>query len=95
MSKQQYRSEMGILGDILSTTIDGGRNGVLVSTISRQANLSHYATLKKCDKLIGAGMLKPIRMGRNRLFVISEQGIAFLKEFKRFQELVTSMNLKC
>ncbi|MBT3956536.1 MAG: transcriptional regulator, partial [Nitrosopumilus sp.] len=27
MSKQQYRSEMGIMGDILDVTADGGRDG--------------------------------------------------------------------
>jgi len=41
MSKQQYRSEMGIMGDILDVTIDGGQSGVIVSAISRKANLSH------------------------------------------------------
>jgi len=29
MSKQQYRSEMGIMGDILDVTADGGRDGIL------------------------------------------------------------------
>jgi hypothetical protein len=40
MSKQQYRSEMGIMGDILDVTMDGGRSGVIVSAISRKANSS-------------------------------------------------------
>jgi len=47
MSKQQYRSEMGIMGDILDVTMDGGQTGVIVSAISRKANLSHYAVLAK------------------------------------------------
>jgi hypothetical protein len=66
MSKQQYRSEMGIMGDILDVTADGGRGGVIVSAISRKANLSHYA----------------------------EKGLQFFQEFKRFQGLVESMNLR-
>ena len=37
MSKQQYRSEMGIMGDILDVTMDGGQRGVIVSAISRKA----------------------------------------------------------
>jgi len=52
MSKQQYRSEMGIMGDILDVTADGGRDGIIVSAISRKANLSHYAVLDKCEKLV-------------------------------------------
>src|SRR3972149_3377275 len=42
MSKQQYRSEMGIMGDILDVTADGGRTGVIVSAIYRKATISPY-----------------------------------------------------
>ena len=41
---------MGIMGDILDVTADGGRDGIIVSAISRKANLSHYAVLDKCEK---------------------------------------------
>ena len=58
MSKQQYRSEMGIMGDILDVTADGGRDGIIVSAISRKANLSHYAVLDKCEKLVEAGLVE-------------------------------------
>ena len=67
MSKQQYRSEMGIMGDILDVTMDGGQSGVIVSAISRKANLSHYAVLDKCEKLINAGLMQSERKDRNRL----------------------------
>jgi hypothetical protein len=43
---------MGIMGDILDVTANGGRSGVIVSAISRKANLSHYAVLDKCEKLV-------------------------------------------
>ena len=94
MSKQQYRSEMGIMGDILDVTVDGGRNGVIVSTISRKANLSHYAVLDKCEKLVEAGLVESIKNNRNRVFLITEKGLEFFQEFKRFQGLVDSMNLR-
>ena len=58
MSKQQYRSEMGIMGDILDVTLNGGQQGVIVSAISRRANLSHYAVLDKCEKLVEAGLVE-------------------------------------
>ena len=73
MSKQQYRSEMGIMGDILDVTMDGGQRGVIVSSISRKANLSHYAVLDKCEKLINAGLMLSERRDRNRLFKITEK----------------------
>ncbi|HSD04779.1 MAG TPA: winged helix-turn-helix domain-containing protein [Nitrosopumilaceae archaeon] len=94
MSKQQYRSEMGIIADILGVTMDGGTQGVIVSAISRRANLSHYAVLDKCQKLIDAGLVDSMKDNRNRLFVITEKGIRFFQEFQRFQNLVQSMNLR-
>ncbi len=94
MSKQQYRSEMGIMGDILDVTMDGGRDGVIISAISRRANLSHYAVLYKCDKLVTAGLVDSIKNDRNRVFMITEKGLEFFQEFRRFQSLVESMNLR-
>jgi len=94
MSKQQYRSEMGIMGDILDVTMDGGREGVIISAISRRANLSHYAVLDKCEKLVTAGLVDSVKNERNRLFMITEKGLEFFQEFRRFQDLVESMNLR-
>ncbi|MCH8973106.1 MAG: winged helix DNA-binding protein [Thaumarchaeota archaeon] len=94
MSKQQYRSEMGIMGDILDVTVDGGREGVIISAISRKANLSHYAVLDKCEKLVTAGLVDSVKNDRNRLFMITEKGLEFFQEFRRFQDLVESMNLR-
>jgi len=94
MSKQQYRSEMGIIADILGVTMDGGTQGVIVSAISRRANLSHYAVLDKCQKLIDAGLVDSMKDNRNRLFVITEKGIKFFQEFQKFQNLVQTMNLR-
>ncbi len=85
---------MGIMGDILDVTMQGGRNGVIVSAISRRANLSHYAVLDKCEKLVTAGLVESVRSDRNRVFMITEKGLQFFQEFRRFQNLVESMNLR-
>ncbi len=85
---------MGILGDILDVTMEGGRGGVIISAISRKANLSHYAVLDKCEKLVEAGLVESIKNERNRLYMITEKGLNFFQEFRRFQDLVESMNLR-
>ena len=85
---------MGIIADILGVTMDGGTQGVIVSAISRRANLSHYAVLDKCQKLIDAGLVDSMKDNRNRLFVITEKGIKFFQEFQKFQILVQTMNLR-
>ena len=85
---------MGIMGDILDVTMAGGRQGVIVSAISRKANLSHYAVLDKCEKLVTAGLVESLKNDRNRIFMITEKGLQFFQEFRRFQDLVESMSLR-
>ena len=85
---------MGIMGDILDVTMEGGRNGVIVSAISRRANLSHYAVLDKCEKLVNAGLVASVKNDRNRVYLMTEKGLEFFSEFRRFQDLVESMNLR-
>jgi predicted transcriptional regulator len=94
MSKQQYRSEMGIMGDILDVAMEGGRQGTIVSAISRRANLSHYAVIEKCEKLSSEGLVESVRTDKNRLYTITEKGLQFVQEFRRFQSVLDSMNLR-
>ncbi len=74
--------------------MDGGLQGVIISAISRRANLSHYAVLEKCQKLIDAGLVESMKDDRNRLFKITEKGIRFFQEFQRFQGVVQGLNLR-
>ena len=94
MTQQQYRFETGVMGDMLRIRLNGGQLGVIVSAISRRANLSHYAVLDKCEKLINAGLVETRRDDRNRKFMITEKGLKFFDEFKNFQNLLNSMNLR-
>jgi predicted transcriptional regulator len=95
VSKQQYRSRTVILADILQIIMDAGIEGVIVSEISRKANLSYTATVENCQKLINASLIDSARKGRNYIFVITTKGIEFFREFRRFQEIAQEMNLRC
>ena len=53
--------------------MEGGRSGVIVSAISRKANLSHYAVLDKCEKLVSAGLVESIKNDRNRVYLIMKR----------------------
>jgi predicted transcriptional regulator len=92
--KGTYRSEMGILSDILTATREEGQNGIIISAISRKANLSHYAAVDKCKKLIEAGLIEMSTDTRNRIFILTEKGIQFFEELERFQNLMKSLKLK-
>ena len=85
---------MGIMGDILDVAMEGGRQGTIVSAISRRANLSHYAVIEKCEKLSSAGLVESVRTDKNRLYTITEKGLQFVQEFRRIQSVLDSMNLR-
>jgi predicted transcriptional regulator len=93
-TSKQYRSEMGIIADILDVAMDYGVQGAMISAIARRANLSHYAVVDKCQKLIDAELVKSTKDNRNRIFIITEKGIKFFQEFQRFQILIQSVNLR-
>ena len=94
MSKQQYRSEMGIISDILHVTMDYGRQGVVISSIARRANLSHYAAIEKCQKLVDFGLMESMIDKRNHIFIITEKGIQFFQKMQQFIEIVQDMKIR-
>lgn len=85
---------MHTLGDILNVVMEGGRDGVIVSAISRKAKLSHYATLEKCAKLVSAGLVEPKKTLQNRVFIITEKGLNFVQEYRKFNDLIKAVNLR-
>lgn len=94
MSKQQYRTELGIISDILSITMDCGRQGTIISSLARRANLSHNSVVDKCQKLIDAGLIESLSNNRNHTFIITEKGIQFFHEIQKFMESTQEINMR-
>ena len=95
MSRQQYRSGVGIISDILSAIMYDGRQGTIISSIARRANLSHNAVIEKCQKLIDAGLVESSSNNRNHIFVMTEKGIQFFQQLQKFTETVQSIKIRC
>jgi predicted transcriptional regulator len=95
MSKQQYRSEMGIISDILRVTMDCGRQGAIISSIARRANLSHYTAIEKCQKLADFRLMESVSDKRNRTYIITEKGIKFFQEMQKFIEIIQAVKIRC
>ncbi len=93
--KQQYRSELGIVADILDVVMNSGRQGVIVSSLARMANLSHVSLLEKCQKLTNAGLMESMKDERKTIFKITEKGIKFFQEYARFQDAIKELKLRC
>jgi predicted transcriptional regulator len=93
--KQQYRSELGIISEILQVTMDCGMEGAIISAISRRANLSHYTSMEKCQKLLDFGLLESTTNNKSRTFVITEKGIQFFHEIQKFLEIAQEIKIRC
>jgi predicted transcriptional regulator len=94
MSRQQYRSELGIVKEILASIINHGKPGIIVSAISRIVNLSHYATVEKCRKLTDAGLIDLAHQEGRRVIVVTEKGIEFSQKIESFTEYIQQANLR-
>ena len=94
MSKLQYRSEIGIISDVLRVVMDYGRHGVIISTISRRANLSHYTAMEKCQKLAELGLMETFMDRKNRVFSITEKGIELFHHMEKFLETIQEIKIR-
>ncbi|MBI5146451.1 MAG: transcriptional regulator [Thaumarchaeota archaeon] len=84
MSKQKYRSEIGIILDILNLLESSGQNGVIVSAISRTANVSNNSVNQRCQKLVKGGFITHERNSKNCKYTITEKGIEFAVILRQF-----------
>ena len=94
MSKQQYRTEMGVISDILQTTMEHGTQGTVISSVARVSNLSHYTAMEKCQKLISFGLMESRKYKRGQIFTITEKGILFFRELQRFEEYIQALKIR-
>lgn len=93
-TKQQYRSELGMISEVLQITMDCGMQGAIISSIARRANLSHYTAMEKCQKLIEFGLMESRADKKSRSFVITEKGIKFHQEMQKFLEIAHEIKIR-
>lgn len=94
MSRQTYRTELEIISDILKVISEAGINGRYITNIVRDANLSHSGALDKLKKLIKEGILATSAGEKNKVFVITEDGIKFYQKVRNFQELACQIRVR-
>jgi predicted transcriptional regulator len=92
--KHKYRSDLGIISEILQVTMDCGLQGIIISSIARRANLSHYTAMEKCQKLIDFGLMESKIEKTSRSFVITDKGIQFYYEMQKFLEIAQEIKIR-
>jgi predicted transcriptional regulator len=92
----QYRTQVRIIADVLSTARDHNTEGtgVGVTTLLRKGNMSYTRMSKLLSELVGSGLLLELNGEKISKYMISEKGIEFLKAYGAFEDFAQSFGLR-
>ena len=87
----RYRNSTQIICDLLVATRECGREGIKTTALLSKSNLSHSRLKNFVSRLTSSGLMD-VKFGKN--YVITEKGIIFLEEYKKFYEFAGSFGLE-
>jgi len=92
----QYRTQVRIIADVLSTARDSNTEGtgVGVTTLLRKGNMSYTRMSKLLSELVGSGLLVELNREKISKYVISDRGIQFLAAYSSFEDFAQSFGLR-
>jgi predicted transcriptional regulator len=92
----QYRTQVKIIADVLSTARDMNTEGqgVGVTALLRRGNLSYTRMSKLLSELVGSGLLLELNGEKLSKYMISEKGIQFLSAYSSFEDFAQSFGLR-
>jgi len=92
----QYRTQVRIIADVLSTARDMNTegNGVGVTILLRKGNMSYSRMSKLLSELVGSGLLLELNGEKISKYRISEKGIQFLAAYHQFEDFAQSFGLR-
>ena len=92
----QYRTQVRIIADVLSTARDQNTEGtgVGVTTLLRRRNMSYSRMAKLLSELVGSGLLLELNGEKISKYMISQKGIQFLTAYYAFEDFAQSFGLR-
>jgi predicted transcriptional regulator len=92
----QYRTQVRIIADVLSTARDMNTegNGVGVTTLLRKGNMSYTRMSKLLSELVGSGLLLELNGEKVSKYMISEKGTRYLSVYHQFEDFAQSFGLR-
>jgi predicted transcriptional regulator len=92
----QYRTQVKIIADVLSTARDMNTEGtgVGITALLRRGNMSYGRMTKLLSELVGAGLLTELGGEKISKYTISEKGIQFLAAYHSFEDFAQSFGLR-
>ena len=93
--KRAYRSKMRILADMMRAIQSEGEEGAGPTKILYAANLSHDRLTQDLDELIEKDLIKELNPeSDNRVYLLTEKGREFLKEFVRMERFSEAFGIE-
>ncbi|MHA1965484.1 MAG: winged helix-turn-helix domain-containing protein [Candidatus Thorarchaeota archaeon] len=93
--KRAYRSKMRILADMMRAIQSEGEDGAGPTKILYAANLSHDRLTQYLEELIEKDLIKEVNPGSdNRLYLLTEKGREFLREFLRMERFSEAFGIE-
>ena len=91
----EYRTQMKIIGDILSTTRDDlqDEDGATVTYLIRKANISHSRISRILKTLVSQGLLEQRDSRGSNKYKISQSGREFLQAYYSFTKFADNFGL--
>ncbi len=92
----QYRTQLKIVTDVLSTAKDMNSDGtgVGVTILLRRANMPYSRMSKLLADLVGSGLLVELGGDKASKYMISEKGVHFLAQCHSFEDFAQSFGLR-
>lgn len=91
----EYRTQLKIIGDILSTTRDDlkDEDGATVTHLIRKANISHSRISTILKTLVSQGLLEQADSQGSNKYKISQSGREFLQAYNSFTQFTNNFGL--
>ncbi len=92
----QYRTQVRIIADVLSTARDMNTegSGVGITTLLRKGNLPYNRLSKLLSALVSSGLLLELQKDKISKYTISQKGIEFLDAYYNFEDFAESFGLR-
>ncbi len=93
--KRAYRSKMRILADMMRAIQSEGEEGAGPTKILYAANLSHDRLTQYLDELVEKKLINvPNPESDNRIYLLTEKGREFLREFIRMERFSEAFGIE-
>ncbi len=79
------RSRIRIIADLLFT-LKESNEGLKITELVRRSNVPYVRLTEIIDELLKKGLIKQINGEEGQLYIITQKGIKFLDEYRKFSK---------